>query len=680
MNPTTLGMSLADSDYELSTLGGFELRQSGGRPIVLTSRKARALIAIVAAQRDLRMSRPRLAALLWGDRAEPQARGSLRQALAELRRSLGASGAPLLRTDGDAVTLDGRRLESDIVRFRALRAEGGRAALEAAVALYRGAFLEDLDPREEAFDEWRREEAAAFEAGLLDALERLAALCEEQGDDPAALVHLDRLLAIAPLREEVQRRAMEVCQKLGRATEALERYERFRTELAAELRVEPQPATQRLRATLLADREGTDPDEVPPLAVSAESIQLPPAVSTEPGRGRPSIAVLPFVNLSGDPEQEFFADGMTEDIITELSRFRGLFVIARNSTFVYKGQAVDTRQIAGELGVKYVLEGSVRRAGSRLRVSAQLVDAADRSHVWAERYDRELSDLFSLQDEIVSTLVAAIAPELDQAERRSAVAASPDRLDAWGAYHRGMWHVYRFTREDTEHAIELFTRATEAEPSETRGWTGLAFAHFSNVFLDFAADRSAARRQSLEAARRAVELDPRDAAAHWALGRAYSLEHDYARAVPELERAVELNANDAPSWYQLGWLRVRAGQPREAIEPLRLADRLSPNDPLRFAFLIARAQAHFLLGEHSTALELAERAVRLPHAHAQIEALRIACLVGAGRLAAARDAMMAFRSAHPGFTQAFFREVHGFARSRDVEQFLEALDRAGLPA
>jgi tetratricopeptide (TPR) repeat protein len=355
-------------------------------------------------------------------------------------------------------------------------------------------------------------------------------------------------------------------------------------------------------------------------------------------------------------------------------------VIARNSTFVYKGRAADTREIGRELGVRYVLEGSVRRDADRLRVSAQLIDAANRSHVWAERYDRGPSDLFSLQDEIVRTLVAAVEPELDDAERRNATSASPERLDAWRAYHRGMWHVYRFTKEDTAQALGFLVKAIEAAPTHTPGWTGRAFAHFSNAFLGFVDDREAERRPCLEAASRAVELDPRDASAHWALGRAHSLELDYDRAIAELETAVELNTNHAQSWYQLGWVLVRAGRPEDALEPLVLTERLSPNDPLRFAFLIARAQAHFALGEYSHAVAMADRATRLPHAHAQIEAVHIACLMANGQTEAGCEAMEAFRAAHPDFTQAFFVEAHGFAREEDLSPYLDALDRAGLPA
>ncbi len=666
-------MPLADFDYELVTLGGWELRSAEGRPVALKSRKARALLAILSVQRGLRMSRAQLASLLWADRAEPQARGSLRQALADLRRALGPAGAEILRSAEETVELDAARFASDVAHFETLLAEGRRAALERAVALYGGPFLEGLDLREDAFAEWRREEASGLEARLVGALSQLASLCEADGDLEAALAHVDRLLEVAPLREEMHRRAMQLCHGLGRSTEAIERYERLRSRLAAELAVAPQAESQRLYAELRSARRGVSTHDAGPAFPG-------PAEPERHGGGKASVAVLPFVNLSGDSDQEFFADGMTQDIITELSRFRGLFVIARNSTFVYKGRAVDTREIARELGVKYVVEGSVRSGADRLRVSAQLIDAANRSHLWAERYDRKLSDLFSLQDEIVRTLVAAIEPELDGAERRKAASASPERLDAWGAYHRGMWHVYRFTKEDTARALELFAQAIETEPNDTAGWIGRAFAHFSNAFLGFVDDRGAERRLSLEAARRAVELDPRDAAAHWALGRAHSLELDYDRAIPELEAAVELNTNDAQSWYQLGWLRVRAGRPREAIEPLVLAERLSPNDPLRFAFLIARAQAHFALGEYARALALAERAACLPHAHAQIEAVRIACLVKDGQQQAAREAMAAFRTDHPDFDQALFREAHGFAREEDLSPYLEALERVGLPA
>jgi TolB-like protein/Tfp pilus assembly protein PilF len=614
------------------------------------------------------MSRARIASLLWADRAESQARGSLRQTLSELRRALGSEYADALGSSAETVELDGGRIECDVARFEALLARGDRAALEEAVALHRGPFMEDLELREDAFDEWLMRERRRLEARSLSGLASLASLCEAEGDIEAALGHVDRAIEIAPIREELHRKGMELCQRLERSTEAIERFERLRSELAAELNVEPQAESRDLYTAILSSHEeGTR---------AFTDRQAPEQYAG----GKPSVAVLPFVNLSQDLEQEYFADGMTEDIITELSRFRGLFVIARNSTFVYKGRAVDTREIARELRVKYVLEGSIRVGADRLRVSAQLIEAANRSHVWAERFDREPSDLFSLQDEIVRTLVAAVEPELDDAERRNATSASPEQLDAWGAYHRGMWHVYRFTRQDTEQALAFFMKAIEAAPTDASGWTGRSFAHFSNVFLGFVDDRQAERRLCLDAARRAVELDSRDASAHWALARAHSLALDYDRAIAELETAVELNTNHAQSWYQLGWVLIRAGRPQDAIEPLVLAERLSPNAPLRFAFLIARAQAHFVLGEYSHAVALADRAVDLPHAHAQIEAIRIACLVMDEQIEKAREAMAAFRSTYPDFTQSFFAEAHGFVRKEDLSLYMDAFERVGLPA
>jgi TolB-like protein/Tfp pilus assembly protein PilF len=661
---------VARTAFELVTLGGFELRGAEGGPIALKSRKSRALLAILAVQRSLGMGRAGLAGLLWAERGEAQARGSLRQALAEIRRALGPEGAEVLRSGGERVEIDGTRIAIDVVRFEALVGTGDRAALEEALTLARGPFLEGFDLREDAFDEWRMTETRRVEAALLDALGRLASLCEDDGDLEVALRHVDRALAIAPLGEALHRRGMALCARLGRTTEAIERYRRLESMLEKELGARPEAETRMLYDELRSGGLAARREAAPRASIAPSDAALD---------GRPSIAVLPFVNLSGDPKQDFFADGMTEDIITELSRFRDLFVIARNSTFVYKGRPVDTPEIARKLGVKYLVEGSVRSGGGRLRISAQLIDAPRRSHIWAEHYDSELSDLFDVRDELVRTLVAAIEPELEHAEQRSAAAASPEQLDAWGAVHRGMWHVYRFTSEDNAQALVFFEQATKAAPSQAAGWIAKSFAHFSNVFLGFADDREAERKRCLQAALRAVELDPRDAAAHWALGRAYSLELDYERAIPELETAVRLNTNHAQSWYQLGWLRVRAGRHRDAIEPLRLAERLSPNDPLRFAFLITRAQAHYQMGEYAPALELAERAARLPHSHAQIGAIRIACLVKVGKEAEAREAMGVFRAAHPEFTQSFFGESHGFAREEDLAGYLEALAAAGLP-
>jgi len=269
---------------------------------------------------------------------------------------------------------------------------------------------------------------------------------------------------------------------------------------------------------------------------------------------KPSIAVLPFDNLSGDPEQAYFADGIAEDIITALSRIRWFFVIARNSSFAYKGKSVDVRQVAQELGVRYLLEGSVRKAGTRVRLSAQLIDGATGNHIWAERFDREMVDIFDLQDELTQTIAGAIEPALSQAERQRAKAKRPESLDAWDVYQQGMSHLHRRTELDLAEAADLFGRASEADPGLVSAYASASECRFFQIVGGFAEGLETARQTGLAMARTAVDLDQQDAGARYALGRIYIARREHDLAIPELTRAIEFN----PS-YALGPLRARHG-------------------------------------------------------------------------------------------------------------------------
>ena len=236
---------------------------------------------------------------------------------------------------------------------------------------------------------------------------------------------------------------------------------------------------------------------------------------------KPSIAVLPFSNMSGDQEQEYFSDGVTEDIITALSRVRWFFVIARNSAFAYKGVSPDVRQVARDLGVRYVLEGSMRKAANRVRVSAQLIDGLSGNHVWAKRYDHELEDTFAVQDEITETIVGEIEPELGKAERQRARSKKPENMDAWDVHQRGLFHLYRFTKVDTAEARRLVERAIKEAASLGAAYSGLAETYYYDAVYGFAASPEDCRALALSPARRGVELDDEDAAAHCTLGRTY---------------------------------------------------------------------------------------------------------------------------------------------------------------
>ena len=293
--------------------------------------------------------------------------------------------------------------------------------------------------------------------------------------------------------------------------------------------------------------------------VPAYRLNLSPLAAKDPGAAtlatqtrmalalpeKPSIAVLPFSNMSGDTEQEFFADGMAEDIITSLSRYRSLFVIARNSTFAYKGQSPDLREVSRDLGVRYVLEGSVRKGGSRIRVTAQLIEGETGNHIWAERYDRELDDIFALQDEITETIVSAIGPEIDQAERDRARMLPPDNLDAWSRYQRGLWHMYRFNSDDNAEAQRLFKSAAEASETFAPARSGLTHALYYAFMHGYGEDRQATLDEAYHSGRAAVAADERDADAHFALGRILYLRHDLASSLKAFESAIARNENFA---------------------------------------------------------------------------------------------------------------------------------------
>jgi adenylate cyclase len=297
-----------------------------------------------------------------------------------------------------------------------------------------------------------------------------------------------------------------------------------------------------------------------------------------------------------------------------LSQIRWMFVTARNSTFAYKGQSPDVRLVGKELGVRYVLEGSVRKGGSRVRISAQLIDSSTGNHVWAQRYDRELVDLFGLQDEITETLVAALQTEVGEFERERAHRKPPQSLDAWESYQRGLWHLWRMSAEDMDEALRLFQRAAEQDPNFAQPVAALGYTLYLQIILTYADSPLETLEQALQFANKAIALDDKEAMAHFALGRVQMLRGEYDAAIAELRTAIDLNPSLALAHYGLGWALVPTGQPDEAISECDTAIRLSPRDPLSWAFFNARAWARISLGDYEAAAEDARRSIRYPAA------------------------------------------------------------------
>jgi adenylate cyclase len=322
---------------------------------------------------------------------------------------------------------------------------------------------------------------------------------------------------------------------------------------------------------------------------------------------KPSIAILAFTNMSGDAEQEFFADGIAEDIITALSKSRSLFVIARNSSFTYKGRPVAVQDIGRELGVRYVLEGSVRKVGSRVRVTAQLVEATTGGHLWAERYDRDLADIFAVQDEITACVSEAIQPALERSERERAARKPPDSLDAWENYHRGMWHFANVDAAENEKARSFLQRAVELDARFAPAEAALALTYLNEITLFRSDARAANIPLALDHAGRAIQIDPTDATAHAAFARALWMSGRHAESLAEADLAVGLDPNSAAAHGAQGGARLWGGRPRAAIEPLQIAMRLSPFDPLFPLWLHFIARAHYWAGDYIASITAARK-------------------------------------------------------------------------
>ena len=415
------------------------------------------------------------------------------------------------------------------------------------------------------------------------------------------------------------------------------------------------------------------------LATDDDQGAAPAPVEASPACGKPTLAVLPFDNLSNDPDQEYFVDGITEDIITALSKHRSLLVIARGSAFAFKGHGVDVRRMRTELGANYLVEGSVGKVGRRVRVRTRLVETEAGGCVWAEQYDRELADIFGLQDEIVATIAGRIEPEVGSAERTRAENKSPQALHAWDLFHLGMKRFYKSTPEDNVEAQRLFRRAIEMDPSFAQAYASLSYAIVLAMIYFDANEKEGKLDEAIDLARKAVELDERDAFAHFACGRALLARKEYRESLAELESALALNPNLAVVHCGLADSLAYEGRFTEAIPYFEKAINLSPHDPQRWAFYSYRALAHVLAGEFEQAFEWAQRATRVPNCHYWPFAHRVAALGYLRWETELAPALAELRDRKPGFSCRFARERLFFIKDPEhLERYLTGLRKAGV--
>jgi len=410
---------------------------------------------------------------------------------------------------------------------------------------------------------------------------------------------------------------------------------------------------------------------------------IPPPSTSQPKPplplpDKPSIAVLPFTNMSGDPEQEYFADGVVEDIITALSHFNGLFVIARNSTFVYKGRAVDVKQVGKDLGVRYVLEGSVRRGGNRLRVSGQLADAATGRHVWSDKIEGSVEEVFDFQDQITECVVGAIQPSLLEAEAERLRPRPTDSLSAYELYLRALPLLDRVSREGCSDAKVLLTKATEADPQFGVAYATAAQCHVQRLFQGWSDDPPREESEGMILVNAALEKGNDDAEVLWRAGFALSaFGGDLDRCLAMLKRALELSPNSAHAWQWLGWVQVYAGQYERAAGSFERARRLSPRDIRAFVTTIGLSACRFFLGNFEEAVRLAREAVAQNPRFTSSWRFLAAALAQSGRQAEAEDAVRSLLSLDPRLTT---RSISGGIRKTpNLHFYFNGLRNAGLP-
>jgi TolB-like protein/class 3 adenylate cyclase/Tfp pilus assembly protein PilF len=395
---------------------------------------------------------------------------------------------------------------------------------------------------------------------------------------------------------------------------------------------------------------------------------------------KPSIAVLPFDNLSGDREQEYFADGVVEEIITALSRMRWLFVIARNSSFAYKGRAVDVKQIGRELGVRYVLQGSVRKAGSKVRITGQLIDAATGVHLWADRFDGAVEDIFDLQDQVTASVMGAIGPKLEQAEIDRATRKPTENLDAYDHFLRGMASFHQWTKDGNVDALSSFHRAIELDPNFAAAYGMAARCYAQRKGSGWMTDCSDDVAEAVRLARRAVALSKDDAVALCTAG--FALAHfvgdmEYGDAL--ISQALALNPNLASAWLFSGWAKASLGEAEVAIEHVTRAMRLSPNDPQKFSMFAALGLAHFIAGRYTQALAFAEAAARERPEYVHPICIVAASAALAGRSDVADKAIVTLRQIAPDLRLSNLRTVQPIRRPEDFARWAEGMRLAGLP-
>jgi DNA-binding SARP family transcriptional activator len=620
------------------------------------SRKVRALLAYLALSPG-GVARSRLCDLLWDAPNDP--RGELRWCLSKLRSILDEPDRPRVLASDDRVALDLRGCAVDAIAV-ASAAEAGLHTIDVdrlrpLVALFAGDFLEGLEiDRSPNFTTWLMAQRRRFSACHAAILEQFAT--KLPAGTAEASSYLEKWLAIAPFDRRAHALLLGALARQGKIAECEEHLAAASRLFESEgLDFTPIRAAWRsIKGARPAQQRGAEPG-------FAQAHQAPadPAETTSQKGSRASLAVMPIVEeASGDGARGGLADGLTHDIIARLAKLRDLFIIARGSVFALSDRGIGPEDAGRRLNVDYVASGAVRRKDGHVTVRVELIEVRTARIVWADAFERRLDDTFEVLDHVGNSIVSSISAEIEMVERNRAMLKAPNSLTAWETYHRGLWHMYRFTQSENEHAARYFARAVQLDPTFARAYAGLSFTHWQSAFQRWG-DRETECDRAFETAGQSLLIDDQNPAAHWAMGRALWLRGRQEESLRELQQAVELSPNFALGHYSLSFVHCQSGDPGLAIKSSDHSRNLSPFDPLLFGMLGARAMALVRLGQFEEAAEWALKAAARPNAHRIILAIAAHCLALAGRLDEGRAFAASIRKALPQYsTDDFLGAFH----------------------
>ncbi|MCR9212902.1 MAG: tetratricopeptide repeat protein [Proteobacteria bacterium] len=694
-----------------------------GNSHLLRTRKSALVVAYLAFHLDQKVPRERLRRLLWSDRADEQAAGSLRRALVDIRKAfLEEDAATAFEVDTQSLCLKESVVSSDVVIFEQLLAAGDEASLAQAADIYKGDLLSGIDIPDDAFEEWAGNERRRLNASASHLVEQLSLLATSETSFQNAISLATRLLASDRTNEEAHRSLIRIYLKQGRSTAAAKQFSSCEAALKEELGVAPEEQTVllirsapeeagSLTASDTVSRHQKYPREASPaqttlskthrnswivaVALCAclgiigalffwpdQSAQSEEPASLErmafPLPEKPSIAVLPLVNLSNDPGQERYVDGLTNDIITDLSRFGDLAVIAAYSTFGYKGQTVGIQTVAEQLGVHYVLKGSVQKEGNKFRLNAQLIDALSGKHLWAERYSVESDDIFGLQDELTKKVAFAIAglggsvvhDRLSLAKQKRKV-----DLTAYDYFLLASEARFNLTPENITNAGELCEKAAELDPQFSRAYMCIAFAKYLGWLYGWIEDPDTALKTGFAAAKQAVALDRSEAEAHWILADYYQITGQIEEAIDSYKTALALNPNHADVMAEWGWNMIfLTGDAPEGVKTVKQAMRLNPYHAEWYRHGLGNAQ--YAAGQYEDAIatlktietHVLDSRVAFAGSYAQL-----------GQMKEAEEQKAFILGLQPDFSIAEWLVRHGVTEDANVaKHFREGLEKAGL--